>query len=48
MKFLRATEKAFDLENQKCNILQEYVDDYETNIYRVKSLIKISRNKFLF
>jgi hypothetical protein len=36
MKFIKSTEQAFDLESQKRDILQEYVDDYETNIYRVQ------------
>ena len=36
MKLLKATEQAFELESQKRDILQEYVDAYETNIYRVK------------
>ena len=40
MKLLRAIEQAFSLENEKCEILQEYVDDYETNVYRVKYFIK--------
>jgi plasmid stability protein len=35
MKFIRAAEHAFDLESQKRDILQEYVDDYESHVYRV-------------
>ncbi len=36
MKFIKATEHAFDIESQKRDILQEYVDAYETNIYHVR------------
>ena len=36
MKFLQETEQIYALESQKRDILQEYVDDYETNVYRVK------------
>ena len=37
MKFLQATEQAsMILESQKRDILQEYVDDYEANVYRVR------------
>lgn len=36
MKFLRATLRAFDLESQKRDILKDYVEDYETNVYRVE------------
>lgn len=36
MKFIKAAEQAFHLENQKCDILQEYVDDYESHVYRVR------------
>ena len=43
MKLLRATEQAYESENQKRRILQAYVDDYETNVYRV-----IYSIKFLF
>jgi hypothetical protein len=35
MKLIKTIEDAFDIESQKRDILQEYVDDYETNIYRV-------------
>ena len=49
MKLLRVTEQAFDLESQKRDILQEYIDDYETKIYRVNSSRKFSsRKKFPF
>lgn len=37
MKLLKATEQVYDIESQKRDILQEFVDDYETNIYRVKN-----------
>ncbi|CAF4772315.1 unnamed protein product, partial [Rotaria sp. Silwood2] len=34
LKLLRATEHAFDSESQKRDVLQEYIDAYETNVYR--------------
>jgi len=49
MKLLKATEQAYDLESQKRDILQEFIDDYETNIYRVDRFYKISSiNRFFF
>ncbi|CAF3433149.1 unnamed protein product [Rotaria socialis] len=36
VKLIRATIKAFDSENEKCDILKEIVDDYEINVYRAK------------
>jgi hypothetical protein len=38
MKLLKATGQAFDLESQKRDILQECVDNYEANVYRVKNI----------
>lgn len=39
---LNATRRAFDVENQKRNLLKEFVDEYEEKVYRVK----IQRKKF--
>ncbi|CAF0977338.1 unnamed protein product [Rotaria sordida] len=36
MKLLRATLQAFNSESQKRDVLQEYVDAYETNVYRAR------------
>ena len=38
MKFIKAAEHAFYLESQKRDILQEYVDDYESYVYRVRTV----------
>jgi hypothetical protein len=48
MKLLKATERAYDLESQKRDILQEFIDDYETNIYRVDRFYKISSINLFF
>jgi hypothetical protein len=42
LKFINAVKQAFHLENQKCNILQEYVDDYESHVYRARKPCCIS------
>jgi len=33
-KMLNATRRAFDVENQKRNLLKEFVDEYEEKVYR--------------
>jgi len=35
MKLLEGIKHEFYIESQKRDILQEYVEDYETNVYRV-------------
>ena len=49
MKLLRATEQAYESENQKRNILQAYIDEYEANVYRVIYLTKfVSLEPFIY
>ncbi|CAF1204853.1 unnamed protein product [Rotaria sp. Silwood1] len=47
LKLVRTTEEAFDIESQKRDILQEYVDAYETNIYRARKPCCISTSNRL-
>lgn len=35
LKFLKATEQACHFENQKRDVLQDYIDNYENHVYRV-------------
>ncbi|CAF2955926.1 unnamed protein product [Rotaria sp. Silwood2] len=47
LKLLRATEHAFDSESQKRDVLQEYIDAYETNVYRARKPCCISTSNRL-
>ena len=40
MKLIRATARAFDLESQRRDLLKDCLNEYETNIYRVSSMIR--------
>ncbi|UJR30639.1 hypothetical protein I4U23_018163 [Adineta vaga] len=41
-KIVRTTEQACTIESQKCDVLQQFVDDYEANVYRAKKPCCIS------
>ncbi|CAF0926973.1 unnamed protein product [Adineta steineri] len=47
-KLVRSTEQAFKIENQNCAKLQEFIDDYEANVYRAKKSCCLSTSYRLY